>query len=93
MLIERSIEEIVATKKPGEILYGSVNEFRTNNPDCCFVERPDTYKGKGFTFPAKDEIVLTLIFRRRAAGDTPYEVQHVAIGPCADDYEESRYSI
>jgi hypothetical protein len=92
-MIGKIVREIAATKRPGEVIYSGVQDFKSKNSNCCSVERPENYRGQGFTFPSGDEIELAIIFLRRTGGDTPYEIQHISIGPCADDYEESRYAL
>lgn len=89
--VNQLIEETKASARPGLVQYESAASFFAGNPNCCHIERPRSYSGGGLALPFREQVTLTIIYRRLEGGQEPYYLRRVAIGPCPADTEEAGY--
>lgn len=89
LAVGKIVRQSLASTHPAEIRYASPAVFHEQNPDCCFVSRPERLQGGVVSLPVEEEVELTIRYRRSNGGAMPYRLRHVAIGPCPSDMEES----
>ena len=95
--LQRLVLESQSSLYPQLVRYRSAGDFRSQNPDCCFLTKPTDYRGGLIQLPIDDSadgpsgggMELAFRYRRMKEGDAPYAIRYVTIGPCPSDMEES----